>query len=204
MRTQRSIWRKRIHPVRGFSSAVVRRAPPASAALDETASYVLDDLDFPPGQVESPSQISQGTVSVASETEDTLAGVPAPRRSAPVEPSDGASRSRSNLQPQRLTTDCARSCDHRRRRRRGGLALRRGMVARSCALTTVNSSLSTCGSCSLVPFALGFAEFVVDFVDRTQIEKLRQQRLRGFEQPVDSPLHLRIVTAKRTRLRCRA
>lgn len=59
-------------------------APPASPALDETASYVLDDLDFPPGQVESPSQISQGTVSVASETEDTLAGVPAPRRSAPV------------------------------------------------------------------------------------------------------------------------
>jgi hypothetical protein len=58
--------------------------PPTSAALDETASYVLDDLDFPPGQVESPSQISQGTVSVSSETEDTLAGVPALRRSAPV------------------------------------------------------------------------------------------------------------------------
>jgi serine/threonine protein kinase len=58
--------------------------PPASPALDETASYVLDDLDFPPGQVESPSQISQGTVSVTSETEDTLAGVPAPRRSATV------------------------------------------------------------------------------------------------------------------------
>src|SRR2546423_12283510 len=49
-------------------------APPASAALDEAASFVLDDLDFPPGQVEGPSQISQGTVSVASETEDTLAG----------------------------------------------------------------------------------------------------------------------------------
>jgi serine/threonine protein kinase len=59
-------------------------APPASSGLDETASYVLDDLDFPPGQIESPSQISQGTVSVASETEDTLAGVPAVRRSAPV------------------------------------------------------------------------------------------------------------------------
>jgi serine/threonine protein kinase len=63
-------------------------APPASAALDETASFVLDDLDFPPGQVESPSQISQGTVSVASETEDTLAGVPAVRRSGirPTQP----------------------------------------------------------------------------------------------------------------------
>jgi hypothetical protein len=34
--------------------------------------------------LESPSQISQRTVSVASETEDTLSGVPAPRRSAPV------------------------------------------------------------------------------------------------------------------------
>ena len=47
-------------------------------------SFIIDDFDFPPGQVESPSQISQGTVSVASETEDTLAGVPALRRSAPV------------------------------------------------------------------------------------------------------------------------
>jgi hypothetical protein len=52
--------------------------------MDETAEYVLDDLDFPTPQLESPSQISQRTVSVANETEDTLAGVPAPRRSAPV------------------------------------------------------------------------------------------------------------------------
>jgi hypothetical protein len=52
--------------------------------MDETAEYVLDDLDFPTPQLESPSQISQRTVSVASETEDTLSGVPAPRRSAPV------------------------------------------------------------------------------------------------------------------------
>src|SRR3954471_739958 len=76
-------------------------APPASAALDETASYVLDDLDFPQAQVESPSQISQGTVSVASETEDTLAGVPAPRRTVSAvasvpEPSEAV--------PQRSTT----------------------------------------------------------------------------------------------------
>ncbi len=52
---------------------------------------MLDDFDFPPGQVESPSQISQGTLPVASETEDTLAGAPAegvvaPRRSASVVP----------------------------------------------------------------------------------------------------------------------
>lgn len=54
--------------------------PPVAAALDETASFVLDDMEFAPG-IESPSQISQRTVSVASETEDTLAGVQAPRRS---------------------------------------------------------------------------------------------------------------------------
>ncbi len=60
--------------------------PIASPALDETAAYVLDDLDFPTPQVESPSQISQGTVSVAGETEDTLAGVPAPRRPVPAIP----------------------------------------------------------------------------------------------------------------------
>jgi eukaryotic-like serine/threonine-protein kinase len=61
-------------------------APAASQGLDETASFVLDDLEFPPGQVESPSQISQGTVSVASETEDTLAGVPGVRRGAATMP----------------------------------------------------------------------------------------------------------------------
>jgi eukaryotic-like serine/threonine-protein kinase len=55
-------------------------APATKGQLDETASFVLDDFDFLPGQVESPSQISQGTVSVASELEDTLAGVPAVRR----------------------------------------------------------------------------------------------------------------------------
>lgn len=57
--------------------------PPMPAALEETASFVLDDLEFAPG-IESPSQISQRTVSVTSETEDTLAGVPAPRRSSPL------------------------------------------------------------------------------------------------------------------------
>ena len=65
------------------SSGIFRRAgvqPPATAAqMDETASFVLDDIDGP-GQIESPSQISQGTVSVASELEDTLAGVSGVRR----------------------------------------------------------------------------------------------------------------------------
>jgi eukaryotic-like serine/threonine-protein kinase len=58
-------------------------APALPAALDETASFVLDDLELVPG-IESPSQISQRTVSVTSETEDTLAGVPALRRSSPL------------------------------------------------------------------------------------------------------------------------
>jgi eukaryotic-like serine/threonine-protein kinase len=68
-------------PASGIFFRGAAPAPPTAAAMDETASYVLDDLDFPPGQIESPSQISQGTVSVGSENEDTLAGVPAPRRS---------------------------------------------------------------------------------------------------------------------------
>jgi serine/threonine protein kinase len=54
--------------------------PPQSQGLDETATFVLDDADFGPGLVESPSQISQGTVSVTSEMEDTQSGVPAVRR----------------------------------------------------------------------------------------------------------------------------
>jgi hypothetical protein len=49
-------------------------------ALDETASFVIDDADAMPGQLDSPSQISQGTVSLANEMEDTQAGVHAPRR----------------------------------------------------------------------------------------------------------------------------
>src|SRR5262249_17453564 len=39
------------------AGAPVPQAPPA--AMDETAEYVLDDLDFPTPQLESPSQISQ-------------------------------------------------------------------------------------------------------------------------------------------------
>jgi hypothetical protein len=69
-------------------------APPVAApgALDETASFdVLDDISFPPGQLDSPSQISQGTVPIAGEAQETLAGasgvrrVPLGQRTAPVE-----------------------------------------------------------------------------------------------------------------------
>ncbi len=57
-------------------------APPPPALLAETASFsVLDDVESPPNPLESPSQISQGTVSMAGESEDTLPGVHVPRRS---------------------------------------------------------------------------------------------------------------------------
>jgi serine/threonine protein kinase len=52
------------------------------AGLDETASFVLDDEPMP-GQLDSPSQISQGTVSMTAETQETLSGVAAVRRSSP-------------------------------------------------------------------------------------------------------------------------
>jgi serine/threonine protein kinase len=58
-------------------------APPA-AALEETASFnVLDEVELPANPLESPSQISQGTASMAADTEDTLAGLHAPRRAGP-------------------------------------------------------------------------------------------------------------------------
>src|SRR4051794_1891767 len=66
------------------SSGILRKGgaqqPANGAQLDETASFVLDDMEYAASQVESPSQISQGTVSVNSELEDTLPGVPAVRR----------------------------------------------------------------------------------------------------------------------------
>ena len=75
----------------GTTSVVFRPGMTPAATtqgLDETASYVLEDADFAPGQVDSPSQISQGTVSGASETEDTLAGVPPIRQVSSVKPAD--------------------------------------------------------------------------------------------------------------------
>ena len=86
----------------GGSGILVRGSqtpPPNSAALDETASFVLDDMEFVAGQIESPSQISQGTVSVHSELEDTLAGVPAPRRPATTRPTPASLPPVVELQP---------------------------------------------------------------------------------------------------------
>jgi serine/threonine protein kinase len=63
-----------------FSKASMLPQKPAPP-LDETASFVLDDMELASG-VESPSQISQRTVPVASELEDTLPGVHTARRPA--------------------------------------------------------------------------------------------------------------------------
>jgi hypothetical protein len=66
-------------------------------ALDETASFVFDDAEIAPNPAESPSQISQGTVPLASELEDTLSGVDpthrAGRRSRSRHPGTTTSRS---------------------------------------------------------------------------------------------------------------
>jgi serine/threonine protein kinase len=71
---------------------VTRATAQQSPALDETASFVLDEGETAPGQVDSPSQISQGTVSMAGDAEETLAQMP-PRPSAVIpEARGGADR----------------------------------------------------------------------------------------------------------------
>jgi len=60
---------------RGTTSKPVTPSPEAMA---ETAEYVFDDAEPAPGQIESPSQISQGTVPIAADTEDTTTGVKQP------------------------------------------------------------------------------------------------------------------------------
>jgi eukaryotic-like serine/threonine-protein kinase len=54
--------------------------PSTPHGLDETASFVLDDAEIASGPVESPSQVSQGTVPLAGELDDTLSGVHSPHR----------------------------------------------------------------------------------------------------------------------------
>ncbi|HEX2476500.1 MAG TPA: hypothetical protein VHK01_17230, partial [Lacipirellulaceae bacterium] len=65
---------------------------PGPGSLDETASYVLDELEGAPGQLDSPSQISQGTVSLTGSLEETVAGVQAPRRTDQRQPEPTASQ----------------------------------------------------------------------------------------------------------------
>jgi serine/threonine protein kinase len=62
-------------PVSGYHRVGSSPSQP-SPAMDETAAYVLDEAETAPGQVDSPSQISQGTISNAAETEDTIAQIP--------------------------------------------------------------------------------------------------------------------------------
>jgi serine/threonine protein kinase len=59
------------------ASGILQRSPsrpltPSPALLAETAEYVLDDYEPMPSPTESPSQISQGTVPIAADSEDTL------------------------------------------------------------------------------------------------------------------------------------
>jgi eukaryotic-like serine/threonine-protein kinase len=76
-----------------FSKALASAQKPAPV-LDETASFVLDDMELASG-VESPSQISQRTVPVASELEDTLPGVHSTRKAGaqPAIPSSASADS---------------------------------------------------------------------------------------------------------------
>ncbi len=51
---------------------LVRPIAPTPAVLAETAEFVLDDSEPAASPVESPSQISQGTVRISGDSEDTL------------------------------------------------------------------------------------------------------------------------------------
>jgi hypothetical protein len=58
------------------ASGILQRGPsrqltPPPALLAETAEYVLDDYEPMPSPTESPSQISQGTVPISADSEDT-------------------------------------------------------------------------------------------------------------------------------------
>ncbi|MEX2091158.1 MAG: hypothetical protein WD971_00700, partial [Pirellulales bacterium] len=61
------------------SSGILQRGPvrpltPTPAVLAETAEFVLDDYEeTAPSTTDSPSQISQGTVPISADSEDTLA-----------------------------------------------------------------------------------------------------------------------------------
>lgn len=77
--------------VRGSGKSPARVNP----ALSETASFVLDEVETAPSQTESPSQLSQGTTSIAASLEETQ---PHPR-STPYRATDaGAGRSGSGWQ----------------------------------------------------------------------------------------------------------
>jgi serine/threonine protein kinase len=79
-------------PPSGILSHGGRPAVKVDPALDETASFVLDEGETAPGQLDSPSQISQGTVPIASGSDDTLTQPPLRPTPPPQKPSKLARR----------------------------------------------------------------------------------------------------------------
>lgn len=76
-------------PPSGILSRGARPPAKVMPPLDETASFVFDEGETAPGQLDSPSQISQGTVPIGSGSEDTFTqphrpphGPPEPARSS--------------------------------------------------------------------------------------------------------------------------
>ena len=55
-----------------FRPGPARQLTPTPAQMSETAEFVLDDLETAPALSEGTSQLSQGTVPIAAELEDTL------------------------------------------------------------------------------------------------------------------------------------
>jgi serine/threonine protein kinase len=74
--------------VRGAARTLAPTPP-----LKETAEFVLDDDENVPSTTESPSQISQSTVPISAESEDTLAHERRPSQPAAIDSSEGASTS---------------------------------------------------------------------------------------------------------------
>jgi len=71
-----------------------RSTNPSMPALDETASFLLDEAETAPGHVESPSQISQGTVPISGGSEETSPQMQQLRR-MDADPGDAADVNKS-------------------------------------------------------------------------------------------------------------
>src|SRR5690606_32111209 len=70
---------------------------PSRPALDETAAFVLDEGASPPGQLESPSQISQGTFANSAASEDTVPQMGRPEKQPPPSQPTERSQTRTKL-----------------------------------------------------------------------------------------------------------
>jgi serine/threonine protein kinase len=87
----------------GSRSNPASRVNLAPTLLEETASFVFDDAEPAPSPLESPSQISQGTLSLSSGTEDTLSGANATRRPAGRQKSETQGPTSQNRAEEQLT-----------------------------------------------------------------------------------------------------